>query len=154
MREILLTLIAALPTLCCAQVDWSLAKVTYGAENEVLPNIADTIKDYQADTKSIKSLKFRDSKVLSIVEFDRDGRKNKSTTFLLENLKYKTLTKYNEAGFVVLIATYDNGIVTGGFQKFYDNGKLMEEGTYDRMKKIGEWKYYDEEGKLDKTENH
>lgn len=154
MRNILLTLIVTLPTLCFSQVDWSKAKVTYGAENEILPNIGDTIKEYHAETKMFKSLKFRDSKELSIVEFDVNGKKIKATIYPLEKLKYKTLTKYNEEGFVILIANYDNGIVTGKFQKFYGNGKLMEEGVYDKMKKVGIWNYYDEEGKLNKSENH
>lgn len=154
MRKILLILIAIVPTFCCSQVDWSKAKVTYGAENEVLPSIGDTIKEYHNETKNIKSLKFRDAQTLTIVEFDDMGKKTKSTLFPFENLKYKTLTKYNEAGFVILIASYDNGIVTGKFKKFYDNGKLMEEGVYDKMKKIGEWKYYDEQGKLSKSESY
>lgn len=154
MRNILLTLIVTLPTLCFSQVDWAKAKVTYGAEKEILPNIGDTIKEYNNGTKILKSLKFRDSQTFTIVEFDDNSKKTKQTIFPLENLKYKTLTKYNEEGDITLIASYNNGIVTGKFQKFYDNGNLMEEGIYDKMKKIGEWKYYDETGKLNKIESH
>jgi antitoxin component YwqK of YwqJK toxin-antitoxin module len=154
MKNILLTLIMTLPTLCFSQVDWSKAKITYGAENEVLPNIGDTIKEFYNESKILKSLKFRDATILTIVEFDENNTKTKSTIFQLNNLKYKTLTKFNEAGFVILIANYDNGVVTGKFQKFYSNGKLKEEGIYDKMKKIGEWKYFDEEGELIKNENH
>jgi antitoxin component YwqK of YwqJK toxin-antitoxin module len=143
-----------LPALCFSQVDWNKAKITYGAENEVLPNIRDTIKEYYNESTILKSLKFRDSTILTIIEFDENNTKTKSTIFQLNNLKYKTLTKYNEAGFVILIANYDHGVVTGKFQEFYSNGKLMEEGIYDKMKKVGEWKYYNEEGELIKNENH
>ena len=74
--------------------------------------------------------------------------------FPLDNLKFKTLTKYNEDGKITLIASYNNGIVDGTFKKFYENGILMEEGTYKMMKKVGLWKYYDEAGNLIKTEEN
>lgn len=154
MRNTLLALILTLPTLCFSQVDWREAKVTYGAENETLPNLADTVREYYSETANLKRLKFRDSTKLTIIEFDTKNNKITSTIFPLDNLKYKTLTKYNGAGLIVLVASYDHGIVTGKFQKYFDNGKLMQEGAYDKMKKVGEWRYYNEQGKLVKTENH
>lgn len=60
----------------------------------------------------------------------------------------------NEHGNIILIANYDNGLVTGSFQKFHENGNLMEEGEYIKMKKVGVWKYYDENGILLKTEQN
>lgn len=55
-------------------------------------------------------------------------KKSESTAFPLGNLKLKTLTKYNADGQIILIASYNNGIVNGLFKKFYENGILMEEG--------------------------
>ena len=154
MRNLLLTLIIFLPTICFSQADSSKAKITYGAENEILPNIGDTVKEYHGETQIIKNLKFRDAKIFTLEEFSENGRKIKSTIFPLDNLTYKTLTKFNEAGFIILIASYNFGLVTSKFQKFYENGKIMEEGFYDRMKKVGEWKYYNEQGEFVKSKNY
>jgi antitoxin component YwqK of YwqJK toxin-antitoxin module len=124
-------------------------KVIYGAEEEAIPAIGDTIISTSQKTK-----KYQNGKFLFIEEHFEIGMKKKLSTFPLENLKYKTLTKYNEQGNVILIANYDNGLVTGLFKKFYENGKLMEEGEYIKMKKVGIWKYYNESGTLFKTEQN
>jgi len=67
-------------------------------------------------------------------------KKSESTAFPLGNLKLKTLTKYNADGQIILIASYNNGIVNGLFKKFYENGILMEEVEYKIMKRISPWK--------------
>jgi antitoxin component YwqK of YwqJK toxin-antitoxin module len=124
-------------------------KITYGAENENIPAIGDTII-----SNNPKSIKFQDGKNFIIEEYFENKKKSKSTVFPLDNLKFKTLTKYNENGKIILIASYNNGIVDGAFKKFYENGILMEEGEYKMMKKVGLWKYYDETGNLTKTEEN
>lgn len=124
-------------------------KVTYGAEHEIIPKIGDTII-----SNNSKKVKYQDGQNLIIEEYFDNGKKSKSTVFPLDNLKFKTLTKYNEDGKITLIASYKNGIVNGLFKKFYENGFLMEEGEYKTMKKVGIWKYYDEEGNLTKTEEN
>jgi len=127
-------------------------EVTVGAEKEVIPKIGDTIPTFFEDEKTLKNLKYSDEEKLTIQEFKYTGEIYKLTEFPLDNLKYKTLTKYNLNGNVILIANYDNGIVDGYFQKFYDNGKPMKVGNYKKLIKIGEWKYYDDNGELTKTE--
>ena len=127
--------------------------ITYGAEKEVIPNIGDTIREYNS-TKILKKIKFRSLEKFTIQEYTENGDLYKSTTFSLENLKNKSLTKYHPNGNIILIANYDNGIVDGYFQKFYASGKPMKIGTYKKMKKIGEWKYFNENGKLTKQENY
>jgi len=124
-------------------------KLIYGAEQEVIPIISDTII-----TTTPKTKKYQNGKSFFIEELFENGTKSKVTIFPLENLKYKTLTKYNERGNIILIANYDNGLVTGSFKKFHENGKLMEEGEYIKMKKVGVWKYYDENEILLKTEQN
>lgn len=124
-------------------------KVTYGAENEIIPKIGDTII-----SNNSMILKYQDGKNFIIEEYFENGKKSKHTFFPLDNLKNKTLTKYNEAGQITLIASYANGIVNGSFKKFYENGILMEEGEYKIMKKVGLWKYYDESGNLIRTEEN
>ena len=91
---------------------------------------------------------------MTIEELFDNRKKYKVLVYPLSNLKYKTLTKYNESGNIILIANYSNGLVTGYFKKFYENGKIMEEGEYQNMTKIGEWKYYDQNGMLEKTEKY
>jgi len=53
------------------------------------------------------------------------------------------------------IGNYDNNKVTGPIKKYYRNGILKAEGNYkDWRIRVGEWKYYDEQGKLTKTESY
>lgn len=41
------------------------------------------------------------------------------------------------------------------YHRYYKNGNLKAEGTYERWRKeIGEWKYISEEGKLLRTVNY
>ena len=148
----LLSLLFLLPISIFSQINLEGAKVTYGAENEQLPIVGDTITEYQKDTNVIKKLKFRDDEKLTIIEFKSDGEKYKKAIYSLDNLKFKTVTKYHNNGNIVLIANYDNGIVTGKFQKFYDNGNPKSLGLYNKMKKEGLWKYYNENGDFVKEE--
>lgn len=152
MKRLVLCLLFLLPTIVLAQIDLKGAKVTYGAENEKLPIIGDTITEYHKDTNVIKKLKFRDAEKLAIIEFKDNGDKYKKAIYSLDNLKFKTVTKYHSNGNIILIANYDNGIVTGDFQKFYNNGNLKSKGVYNKMKKEGLWKYYDENGIFIKEE--
>jgi len=152
MKNRIFILFMFLPLLTLAQIDLKGARVTYGAENEILPKLGDTITEYHNDMHQIKKLKFRDAEKLTIIEFKDDGDKYKKSIYSLDNLKFKTVTKYNSTGKVILIANYDNGIVTGEFQKFYNDGVLKSKGLYNKMKKEGLWKYYNEAGDLEKEE--
>jgi antitoxin component YwqK of YwqJK toxin-antitoxin module len=42
----------------------------------------------------------------------------------------------------------------GSYFMYYQNGKLQVSGTYLNNQKTGEWKYYDESGKLLRTEKY
>jgi len=56
---------------------------------------------------------------------------------------------YYENGNVKEIGNYDQNLVQGPIKKFHPNGIIKAEGTYkDWRIMIGEWKYYDDEGKL------
>jgi antitoxin component YwqK of YwqJK toxin-antitoxin module len=150
-KSILLFLILLPISIFCQKTPVNVT-VTVGAEREIIPEIGDTIPEYFNQSHILKKIKFRDKEKFSIIEYKENGKIYTSTDFPLENLKYKTLTKFNDAGNIILIANYDHGIVTGYFQKFHENGKPMEIGNYDRMRKIGIWKYYDEDGILIKEE--
>ncbi len=53
------------------------------------------------------------------------------------------------------IGNYDQNKVTGPIKKYYRNGVLQAAGNYkDWRIRIGEWKYYDEQGNLVKTEDY
>jgi antitoxin component YwqK of YwqJK toxin-antitoxin module len=151
-NKIIVVLLFMLPILASAQIDLKGAKITYGAENENFPIIGDTITEYYKDTNIIKKLKYRGDEKLTIIEFKNNGDKYKKAIYSLDNLMFKTVTKYHSNGNVVLIANYNKGIVTGNFQKFYDNGNPKSLGLYNKMKKEGFWKYYDENGALVKEE--
>lgn len=48
----------------------------------------------------------------------------------------------------------EEGLRHGPYVSWHENGQKAEEGSYHRIEKIGEWKYWDDEGKLIRTEDH
>jgi len=52
-----------------------------------------------------------------------------------------------------LISMYPD-VIDGPCIYYYPNGNKLEEGSYNRGTKIGEWKIYNEDGSLDKTETY
>jgi len=58
-------------------------------------------------------------------------------------LKYYNEMRRNAAG-----KWMKNGIG----RAYYDHGVLEREGTYKDDVRVGQWKYYDQEGKLNRTE--
>ncbi len=130
------------------------AQVTYGAENEEIPKLGDTIRTYFGDKKGIKTLKFRDTKTLTIIEFLENKEKKSMAVFPLDNLMNKRLTRFYPNGNIRVIADYVRGFVSGSFELFHTNGNLAEKGTYIRMRKQGKWEYYDDSGKSIKTESY
>ncbi|MEO9891689.1 hypothetical protein [Aurantibacter sp.] len=131
------------------------ASVTYGAENEIIPEPGEVIKENYENTGFIKKVKYRDFTHLITVDFDKEQNKTRETKFPLDNLTFKSIVAYHKNGNIRLITNYNNGIVTGNFTKFYENGKIRESGFYnDGMSKDGVWAYFDKDGKLEKTENY
>ena len=47
-----------------------------------------------------------------------------------------------------------DGVLDGATIAYYENGQKRYEGTMNKDKKIGQWKYYDESGKLVRTTNY
>ena len=45
-----------------------------------------------------------------------------------------------------------DGMLTGPAVYYYRDGKISCTGTWEKWGQVGEWKYYDENGKLTKTE--
>ncbi|MCL5246236.1 hypothetical protein M4I21_10485 [Cellulophaga sp. 20_2_10] len=85
----------------------------------------------------VKKEYFKDKKTLkSIVEYD--------------NQKDEGLKKvYYENGQLKFSATYKNEELDGAYKEFYDNGQLKEVGQREKGRKIGNWKGYNEEGKIE-----
>ncbi len=51
------------------------------------------------------------------------------------------------------IGTYKNNRVEGSIKQFYENGRLKAEGIYIHWRKrLGTWKFYSVDGRLEKTE--
>lgn len=66
-----------------------------------------------------------------------------------------TWMNFYENGNQKEVGTYQQNKVAGAIQKFYPSGKLKAEGTYREWRiRVGEWIYYDEEGKILKKENY
>ena len=43
--------------------------------------------------------------------------------------------------------TYDNDFLEGPFTLYYPDGKIQLKGKYAHGEQVGEWKYFDENGK-------
>jgi antitoxin component YwqK of YwqJK toxin-antitoxin module len=43
---------------------------------------------------------------------------------------------------------FKNSKQVGLWKRYYENGQLWDEGTYEDGKKVGEWKVYDKAGAL------
>ena len=66
-----------------------------------------------------------------------------------------TWTNYYENGNLKEVGTYQKDKVAGPIQKFYPSGKLKAKGNYREWRiRVGEWIYYDEQGKIIKKENY
>ena len=73
---------------------------------------------------------------------------------------YKKGKKTGETGYYIPEGTLEyvgnekNGKIDGDFISYYRNGEISIEGELDMGKYVGEWKYYDDDGSLNKTLNY
>jgi len=65
-----------------------------------------------------------------------------------------TEIKQGEKFLVVEEKFYVNDVLDGPYAARHDNGRLKEEGMYRKGKKTGDWNYYNETGKLLKTDTY
>ena len=82
-----------------------------------------------------------------------------------DSLSWKTRTykkgkKTAETGYYIPEGTLEyvgsekNGKIDGDFISYYRNGEISIEGELDMGRYVGEWKYYDDDGSLNKTLNY
>jgi len=63
------------------------------------------------------------------------------------------ITTFRVQGNIRRISRYDENLLpTGKWVIYYRNGSVKAEGEYKNGKKIGKWKYYDEDGRKTLTE--
>jgi antitoxin component YwqK of YwqJK toxin-antitoxin module len=72
-----------------------------------------------------------------------DGTKVMKEFWPNGKLKYYNEMRRNAAG---------KWMKNGVGRAYYDHGVLEREGTYKDDVRVGQWKYYDQEGKLSRTE--
>jgi antitoxin component YwqK of YwqJK toxin-antitoxin module len=60
--------------------------------------------------------------------------------------------KFNDKGELFQIYTYKNGFIDGAYLSYHGNGICEVKGSYKDGEAIGTWYYYDDFGKLIKTE--
>lgn len=66
-----------------------------------------------------------------------------------------TWINYYENGHLKEVGNYNENRVEGPIKKYHPNGQLAAKGTYrDWRIHVGEWKFYDTNGQLIKTENY
>jgi antitoxin component YwqK of YwqJK toxin-antitoxin module len=78
-------------------------------------------------------------------------------TLLWKTRTYKKGKQTNETSYYIPEGTLEyvgsekNGLIDGDFISYYRNGEISIEGEVDMGKYVGEWKYYDDDGSLNKT---
>tara|TARA_B100000035_G_C20840917_1_gene483025 strand:+ start:29 stop:472 length:444 start_codon:yes stop_codon:yes gene_type:complete len=93
-----------------------------------------------------------------------DGKKYNGTCNIYFNDSILWKTRTYKRGYMIKESSYylpggeleyigesKNGFIHGDFISYYPNGNVSIEGEVDRGKYIGEWKYYDDDGSLNKT---
>jgi antitoxin component YwqK of YwqJK toxin-antitoxin module len=81
-------------------------------------------------------------------------------TLLWKTRTYKKGKQTNETSYYIPEGTLEyvgsekNGLIDGDFISYYRNGEISIEGEVDMGKYVGEWKYYDDDGSLNKTLNY
>jgi len=66
-----------------------------------------------------------------------------------------TWMNYYENGELKEMGTYRDNRVEGPVKQFYKNGRIKAEGTYAHWRKrVGAWKFYSTDGRLEKTETY
>lgn len=82
-----------------------------------------------------------------LILYDSRGVVTKEANYVHGRLHGKSMT-HTSAGFQE-ISHYENGILMGEYQLLYPNGKVKEEGTYDKKnERSGKWTEYTEVGSL------
>tara|TARA_B100001093_G_C26236071_1_gene762319 strand:+ start:155 stop:598 length:444 start_codon:yes stop_codon:yes gene_type:complete len=66
----------------------------------------------------------------------------------------KEIGYYIDNGEVEYIGKQKKGLIHGDFISYYPNGEISIEGELYMGKYLGEWKYYDDDGSLNKTLNY
>ena len=59
-----------------------------------------------------------------------------------------------KTGRLKLVKHYKNGLVHGKIIYYWDNGQIRLTGQYEKMRRIGIWKHYDNDGTLIREENY
>lgn len=84
-----------------------------------------------------------------ITSSSKDLVKHVETNNHVQTIKEVETVKTKEEG------TYQNGVKVGNWKYFYENGKISQEGVYNsKGKPIGEWKWYYESGNILREENY
>ena len=59
-----------------------------------------------------------------------------------------------KTGQIKILKHYQDGIVHGKIIYYWDNGQILLTGQYEKMRRIGTWKHYDNDGTLICEENY
>lgn len=108
----------------------------------------DGVWQYYYPNGQIQSIqKYKDGKVVSLNYWDLNG---------VQIIKDGTgvAKHYYPNGKIESIMSYKNNVLHGKCETWLENGIKTTELFYDNGKPIGTWKYWNESGKLIKTENY
>ncbi|MBB3697601.1 hypothetical protein KMW28_05405 [Flammeovirga yaeyamensis] len=100
-----------------------------------------TMKSFTGGFEEGESLIYNKEGVLMTKERYRKGR------LVGIHLEY-----YDDGRTVLMEVPYDKGYIYGEVKKFYRNGQIREIGKQYKDKKLDTWKYFDENGILEKEE--
>ena len=92
--------------------------VTYGAENDIIPEMGKVEVEKFSNDDRLKCIRFRDSAFYYKIKFD-NKTKVSETKFPLDSLYNKYVFKYHPNGTVRLKAFYRKGFLYGNFVEYH-----------------------------------
>jgi|TARA_R110000823_G_scaffold315126_1_gene445838 antitoxin component YwqK of YwqJK toxin-antitoxin module len=117
-------------------------------------------KDYYSNGQLLSVRKFSNDVLLYETEYFENGQLKYKGAYELNMRKVGEWKYYFENGQLKLIgvhkynyslSSFENEHRIGEWKEYYDNGQLESIGSYDADgKKLDDWKYYDEKGKVKK----
>lgn len=117
---------------------------------------------YQPEIEEFKKQYYNSSEIFSMFSYspqitlDTIPEKPKDTLpkIIISDLDAKKYEEFYDDGSKKIEVELKDGLKHGNIREYYPNGELKLKGQYDEDVPVGKWKYYNEEGKLIKTDKY
>ncbi len=117
---------------------------------------------YQPGIEEFKKKYYNSSEIFSMFNYleqttmDTTPDKPEDTlpNIIISDLDAKKYEEFFKDGSKKIEVELENGLKHGSIREYYQNGEIKLKGQYEEDNPVGKWKYYDEQGKLIKTDRY